>query len=98
LFFRLLNEEAEREDVAADCDGYVLTLINRVSHRRGANALAGIEMPERSASRGFQHLQRAGIIPKKSNPPAVVRVPPPKIALADLQITPQRLAIRNRKR
>src|SRR5690349_2110919 len=56
--------QSKTENVAARSDGHVLLTSERVTHRRGVNALASGEVPQRLAGLRLHSLERLGVISK----------------------------------
>src|SRR5439155_4625721 len=98
---RLLSDsmwKRKAKNVALRRDRYILNAIDRVAHWRCYEFLAGVEVPEGSASCRVNRLERLRIITKEHQPAGGCQCSTPRVAAANLRITPYWLSICHRKR
>src|SRR5580658_3685497 len=85
----------EADKVASCGDSHVLHSIDRVTHRRCADALTRIELPKSTASSRFNSLEASGIIREKYQIACCSERATPRVSVADLRIAPNNLSFRH---
>ncbi len=71
-----LMGEGEADNVASGGDRDILRPVDRITHRRSMDGLAGVELPEGTAGSRCNCFKSSGIIREEQRSPAVVSVPP----------------------
>src|ERR1700676_19986 len=94
----MLVGKGEREDVASGSDCHVLNSRHGITHRRSPHNLAGIEMPQDTASLGFHRFEGVRVVCEEDQSSGGGQRTAPGIALTYLLVAPGTFAMRHRER
>ena|SRR5215469_5165714 len=83
----------EAEQVAPRGDSDILNSVDSIGDRRGAERLARIEVPERTACLGIGSFEGLGVVCEENEPAGGSERSAPGVAAACLRILPDLLAI-----